>query len=203
GEDVLAAGSESWQDETATPDFWLHRVHALTGQQRWRSPVENRPSCPCARTADNVVLSASFFDREQFTPVPVALLGVDLRTGQLRWRQPVDAPPDALAASGDQVFLLTGGTLTVYADRGPGHWPPDCGTQRRLLGHDGQVRPGQEQEFPVAGDGGAHPSPSGAPGQGRARGRPTWRGAGPVHGTESEPGSGPARRSRAGRAAPW
>src|SRR5699024_7605471 len=117
GEDVLAAGSEPWQDETATPDLWLQRVHALTGQQRWRLPVENRPSCPCARTEDNVVLSASFSDREQFIPVPVALLGVDLRTGQLRWRQPIDAPPDALAAAGDQVFLLTGGTLTAYADR--------------------------------------------------------------------------------------
>ena len=117
GEDVLAAGSESWQDETATPDFWLHRVHALTGQQRWRLSVENRPSCPCTRTEDNVVLSASFSDREQFTPTAVALLGVDLRTGQLRWRQPIDTPPEGLAAAEGQVYLLTGGTLTAYADR--------------------------------------------------------------------------------------
>ncbi|HLS64464.1 MAG TPA: PQQ-binding-like beta-propeller repeat protein [Ruania sp.] len=117
GEDVLAAGSEPWQGETPTPDVWLQRVHALTGQQRWRLSVENRPSCPCTRTEDNVVLFASSFDREQFTPVPAALLGVDLRTGQLRWRQPIDAPPDALAAADDQVFLLTGGTLTAYADR--------------------------------------------------------------------------------------
>ncbi len=117
GADVLGIGMDPWDGQGPLPDFWLQRAHALSGQQRWRLPTEQRFGCPCTRTEHNVVLTGTMIDRELFRLLPGDLAGVDVRTGQLRWSQPLDSVPHGLAATGDQVFLLAAGTLTAYADR--------------------------------------------------------------------------------------
>lgn len=117
GDDLVVADSESRTDQGAAPAMWIERVHALTGEERWRRETERPISCPCAMTPRSIVLAESSVDEEDpFTLVPEGLQGLDASTGQPRWYIPVDSAPDGVAAGTEQVYVLSAGILTAYAD---------------------------------------------------------------------------------------
>ncbi|UFU02538.1 hypothetical protein LQF12_13725 [Ruania suaedae] len=120
GDDIVAFTA----DPGAPPEHREVRIERLdvrTGESLWAIPLDLVATCPCARSADTLVLT-DLVEREdppEFTsPVRVrALLGVDPEAGLLRWRLPVTGPPDAFTADVGRLYVLAEGTLTAYATR--------------------------------------------------------------------------------------
>ncbi|UFU05866.1 hypothetical protein [Ruania halotolerans] len=118
---VIEPMDPSWEPSSLPEEFpgSLRRVDVSTSDVAWRTPTESILGCPCTVGESTAAFLTSTWSGDDggFEPVAEAILGFDLDTGRRKWSIPLSAIPDALTAGTDHVYILSGGTLTAFADR--------------------------------------------------------------------------------------
>ena len=122
GDDLIYSGTPPGRPAALTAPgqvaVRLERVDVLSGESLWQLDRNSYLTCPCAASPDTLALVAATFEPdESFTTIPQAVLGLDLDTGRHHWSLPLSTAPDGIAVGSEQVYLLTGGSLTAYGDR--------------------------------------------------------------------------------------